>query len=234
MELVSFVNCISLDDGPGPEWKNAAWWKQRMWYGQAKENGKLRSFSLFLDVIAHELAHGITETTANLAYVRQSGALNESFSDIFGVIISNWDWTKTVDTGGDVADWDWEIGKGLGKDGLPLRDMKDPTRTGDPDHMNKYVNTQYDNGGVHTNSNIHNKATFNVLTAQDSQGRWMFSARQVAILYYYCLLGLDRFATFKRARDALLSVAKTLFAGDAKLQERLNCIRKAYSDVGIL
>jgi bacillolysin/neutral peptidase B len=71
MELVSFVNCISLDDGPGPEWRNAAWWKQRMWYGQAKENGKLRSFSRFLDVIAHELAHGITETTANLAYVRQ-------------------------------------------------------------------------------------------------------------------------------------------------------------------
>jgi Zn-dependent metalloprotease len=163
-----------------------------------------------------------------------NGALNESFSDIFGVIISNWDWTKTVDTGGGVADWDWEIGKGLGKDGLPLRDMKDPTRTGDPDHMNKYVNTQYDNGGVHTNSNIHNKATFNVLTAQDSQGQWMFSPRQVAILYYYCLLRLDRFATFKQARDALLSVAKTLFAGDAKLQERLNCIRKAYSDVGIL
>jgi bacillolysin len=222
--LISCVNCISLDDGPGPEWKNAAWWRQRMWYGQVKENGKLRSFSRFLDVIAHELAHGITESTANLAYVRQSGALNESFSDIFGVIINNWDWTKTDTTGGDVANWDWEIGKGLGGKRLPLRDMKNPTRTGDPDHMNKYVNTPADNGGVHTNSNIHNKAAYNVLTAKDAQGQRMFSPRQVAILYYYCLLRLD----------SLLNVAKTFFSGDAKLQEKLDAISKAYADVGIV
>lgn len=233
MELISCVNCISLQDGPGPEWQNAAWWRKRMWYGQVNENGNLRSYSRFLDVIAHELAHGITETTANLAYIKQSGALNESFSDIFGVIINNWDWTKTDTTGGDVANWDWEIGKGLGGGGLPLRDMSDPTRTNDPDHMNKYVNTLEDNGGVHTNSNIHNKAAYNVLAAKDEQGHWIFSPREVAILYYYCLLRLDRLATFKQVRASLISVAKTFFSGAANPQQKLDAIGKAYDAVGI-
>ena len=234
MELVSCVNCISLPDGPGPEWQNAAWWRKRMWYGQIKENGSMRSYSRFLDVIAHELAHGITETTANLAYVRQSGALNESFSDIFGVIINNWDWTKTDTTGGEVTNWDWEIGKGLGGGALPLRDMSDPARTGDPDHMTKYVNTLADNGGVHTNSNIHNKAAHNVLTSKDAQGGWMFSPRDVAILYYYCLLRLDRLSNFKQARASLLSVAKTFFSGTANAQDKLDAIGKAYDAVGIV
>jgi bacillolysin/neutral peptidase B len=234
MELVSCVNCISLREGPGPEWHNAAWWRGRMWYGQINEGGRLRSYSRFLDVIAHELTHGITESTANLVYRDQSGALNESFSDIFGLIINNWDWTKTTTTGGDAAAWDWEIGKGLGNGGLPLRDMKNPTRTGDPDHMNKYVNTPFDSGGVHTNSNIHNKAAYNVLTAKDAQGQSMFTPRQVAIMFYYCLLRLDRMATFKQTRDAMLSVAKTFFSGDPALQQKVDAIGKAYADVGIV
>jgi bacillolysin/neutral peptidase B len=233
MELVSCVNCIYLDEGPGPEWKNASWWRGRMWYGQVQEQGRLRSYSRYLDIIAHELAHGITETTADLVYRDQSGALNESFSDIFGVIVNNWDWTRTRTTGGDVGSWDWEIGKDWKGPGLPLRDMSDPTRTGDPNHMSKYDPTPWDSGGVHTNSNIHNKAAYNVLTAKDAQGQAMFTPRQVAILYYYCLLRLDRLANFKQAREALLSVAKTFFSGNPKLQEKVDAIGKAYTDVGI-
>ena len=60
----------------------------RMWYGQKLENGKFSSYSRYLDVIAHELTHGVTQYTSNLVYQGQSGALNESFSDIFGVIIT--------------------------------------------------------------------------------------------------------------------------------------------------
>lgn len=234
MELISCVNCISLDEGPGPEWKNASWWRGRMWYGQTKEGGRFRSYSRYLDIIAHELAHGITEATADLVYRNQSGALNESFSDIFGVIINNWDWTQTRTTGGDVANWDWEIGRGWNGVGLPLRDMRDPTRTNDPDHMSKYDTGPGDSGGVHTNSNIHNKAAYNVLTARDAQGQPMFTPRQVAILYYYCLLRLDRLADFKKARETLLSVAKTFFSGDSALQVKLDAIGKAYTDVGII
>jgi bacillolysin len=232
MELISYVNCTSPNEEPPPEWHNAAWWKGRMWYGQTRENGRLRSWSRHLDIVAHELGHAITEFTADLMYFRQSGALNESFSDIFGVIVNNWDWSKP-DTGGDVANWNWEIGAGLGAGGGPLRDMSNPPRTGDPDHMSKYLNTSADNGGVHTNSNIHNKAAFNVLTATDSQGKRVFTPREAAVLFYLCLTRLEKLATFVQTRDALLSVAKTYFSGHPQLQEKLGAITKAYADVGI-
>jgi bacillolysin/neutral peptidase B len=233
MELISYVNCTSPSDEAPPEWHNAAWWKQRMWYGQSRDQaGKLRSFARYLDIIAHELAHGITEYTANLAYLRQSGALNESFSDIFGVIIRNWDRSQP-DTGGDVATWNWEIGSGLGGGNLPLRDMKDPTRTGDPDHMNAYLNTPADNGGVHTNSNIHNKAAYNFLTMPDPTGHIMFTPQEVAVLYYLTLGRLDKLATFKQTRDTLLNVAGTYYSGDPHRQDKLDAISTAYAVVGI-
>jgi Zn-dependent metalloprotease len=234
MELISYVNCTSPKDEPPPEWHNAAWWKQRMWYGQAKDGGgKLRSYARHLDIIAHELAHGLTEFTANLAYLQQSGALNESFSDIFGTIIRNWDRSQP-DTGGNAATWKWEIGVGLGGGGLPLRDMHDPTRTGDPDHMKGYLKTQKDNGGVHTNSNIHNKAAYNFLTAKDNQGKCVFTPLDVAVLYYQVLIRLDRLATFKQTRDTLLNVAAIYFSGDPQRQDKLNSISAAYAAVGVI
>jgi Zn-dependent metalloprotease len=204
-----------------------------MWYGQSRDgNGQMRSFARHLDIIAHELAHGVTEFTANLVYLRQSGALNESFSDIFGVIIKNWDWGQP-DTGGDAMRWDWEIGRGLGKGGLPLRDMSDPSRTDDPDHMNKYFNTAEDNGGVHTNSNIHNKAAYNVFTAINQAGSPVFTPRDVAVLYYLALTRLDKLATFAQTKATLLNVAGTYFAGDPSRQEKLDAISSAYAQVGI-
>ena len=234
MDLISYVNCTQPAKETPPEWLNAQWWKQAMWYGQAKDaGGKLHSLARHLDVIGHELTHGVTEFTAELAYLRQSGALNESFSDIFGIIIKNWDLTNPG-TGGVVAKWSWEIGPGLGDAGLPLRDMRDPTRTGDPDHMSKYVTTTPDNGGVHTNSNIHNKAAYNVLTATDAQGQPVFTPRDVAVLYYLCLARLGRLATFQQAKDTLLNVAGTYYAGDAMRQAKLDAIGDAYKKVGIL
>lgn len=87
MKLVSLVNAWSSNGGtPTPDWKNAVWWQNRMWYGQFGGT----SLAKYLDVIAHELTHGVTQTTSNLIYRRLPGALNESFSDIFGVIIANW------------------------------------------------------------------------------------------------------------------------------------------------
>jgi bacillolysin len=233
MELISYINCTSPKDENPPEWHNAVWWNHRMWYGQSRDaKGALRSFAQHLDIIAHELAHGITEFTADLVYFRQSGALNESFSDIFGVIIRNWDRSKP-DIGGDVATWNWEIGARLGDNGLPLRDMRDPTRTGDPDHMDKYVETSGDNGGVHTNSNIHNKAAYNFLTANDQNDAIVFTPQEVAILYYLTLSRLDKLANFKQTLSTLLNVAGTYYMGDLRRQERLAAISKAYASVGI-
>ena len=70
-------------------WLNAFWDGKQMVYGQAMFGGKLRSLSSSLDVVAHELFHGVTGGTARLVYQGESGALNESYSDIFGVLVSN-------------------------------------------------------------------------------------------------------------------------------------------------
>ncbi len=156
MELISIVNCYLKSQGSQhPIWQNAVWWKNRMWYGQEKDQkGNLRSTARHLDVIAHELTHGVTKYTSDLVYKGQSGALNESFSDIFGVIINNW---YVNGANSDVSTWNWEIAPGWHGGGLPLRDLRDPKRLGEPDHMNDFLVTNQDNGGVHTRSSPDNK-----------------------------------------------------------------------------
>lgn len=231
MDLISVVHCTYGTGQPPETWANAVWYKDRMWYGQVKENGGgFNSFSRYLDVIAHELTHGVTQYTADLVYSGQSGALNESMSDIFGIIIKNWFLKSSTD----VSQWEWELGPGLGKNGLPLRDLSNPKRTGDPDHMDQYLRTFSDSGGVHTNSNIHNKAAYNVLTAVDENGAWVFTPSEVATLYYLCLSRLSKLANFSRALQALLDVANTYYAGDeAERQAKTACIKRAYEKVGI-
>jgi bacillolysin len=230
MELVSIVNCTYPAQQNPPEWFNAVWWDGRMWYGQARDaQGRLVSFSRYLDVIAHELTHGVTEHTSGLVYKNQSGALNESFSDILGVIIKNW---TLVGEDSDPGRWNWELGEGLGGNGLPLRDLSDPSRTGDPAHMDDYLHTTADEGGVHTNSNIHNKAAYNLLTATEGQAP-VIPPREVAILFYLALTRLNSLADFTDTLRMLLDVARTLYPDPNERKKKLAAIREAYRSVGI-
>jgi Zn-dependent metalloprotease len=232
MELISVVNCTYPGREAPPTWRNAVWWNGRMWYGQdAAGDGTLRSFARFLDVIAHELTHGVTQHTAGLVYEGQSGALNESFSDIFGVIIANWIPTHP---NRDVSDWTWTIGAGLGADGGPLRDLSDPHATGDPAHMDEFVQTQDDYGGVHTNSNIPNKAAYNLLVATDTAGARVFKPTEVALLLYLALDRLSSLAQFPDLLEAMLDVATIYYSGQpAVLADRTRVIRECYAAVGI-
>ena len=112
--------------------------------------------------------------------------------------------------------------------------MSDPTRTGDPDHMSDYLATTDDQGGVHTNSNIHNKAAYLVLTATDEEDRRVFPPREVAILYYLCLCRLPSLADFAKALQALVDVASSLYAGDPEeREEKVEHLKAAYAAVGI-
>jgi bacillolysin len=203
-----------------------------MWYGQIKDaKGELVSYATCLDIIAHELTHGVTEKSAGLVYQGQSGALNESFSDILGIIIQNW---YSVGPDSDVRRWTWELMPGRGEGGGPLRDLRDPKRTGDPAHMDEFVRTRDDSGGVHSNSNIHNRAAYNLLTALDSSDHPVFTPREVAVLYYLCLTRLPQRATFSRALRGLLDVATTYYAADPEERShKLRAIERAYRKVGI-
>jgi bacillolysin len=130
----------------GTNYQNAFWDGTRMTYG----NG----FAAADDVVAHELSHAVTERTSNLVYSNQSGALNESFSDIFGESVD-----LTNGSGTDTAAVRWDMGEDIPGIGA-IRDMMDPTRFGDPDRTNSanmYCATA-DSGGVHTNSGVPNKA----------------------------------------------------------------------------
>lgn len=237
MELVSLVNATATSMETPPSLLNAFWWQRKMWYGQIRRNGRLVSLSRYLDVIGHELTHGVIESTSNLVYATQSGALNESFADIAGIIINNW---FTAPKPEDVGTWNWELGAGLRADGRPLRDFADPTRTGHPEHMNNFralrpgerPSQRNDQGWVHFNSNIHNKAVHNLLTMSKNGAR-VFSVQDVAVLTYLAMARLTPRATFVEALQSIVDVAQTYFGGDADRKDKIDAIREAYRLVGI-
>ncbi len=238
--LDNMVNCISPADEPPPAWGNAIWWKNKMWYGQiVKKKGKMRSLAASLDIIGHELTHGVTEHTSDLVYRDEAGALNESFSDIFGVIINNRNRGDAVYSNPDK--WDWEIGPGLNDGGKPLRNMKTPSVTGDPGHTDQMkdfdpADLEEDFGGVHTFSNIHNKAAYNLLTTRTGKGKkatLVLTPDESARLFYFTLQRLDRVATFEDVLDTMLDVVKTVYRDPTEQAANLKAVTEAYAAVGI-
>jgi hypothetical protein len=141
------VATVNYDDGV--TCPNAFWNGAQMVY--------CNGFAAADDVVAHELTHGVTQFEANLFSYVQSGALNESFSDIFGETV---DLVQNV-TGGDVPGVRWLIGEDLPIVGA-LRNMMDPTTFSDPGKMSDstyfWCDTNQDGGGVHTNSGVPNHA----------------------------------------------------------------------------
>jgi Zn-dependent metalloprotease len=147
----------------GEDYDNAFWDGRRMVFGDGDGELFVR-FTRSLDVIGHELGHGVIEDEGPLDYQGQSGALNESLADVFGSLV------KQFTLGQDAASADWLIGadlRGPEFHGAALRSMRDPGSAYDdpvlgtdpqPDHMDGYVETTDDNGGVHLNSGIPNKA----------------------------------------------------------------------------
>ncbi|GAA2641312.1 neutral protease NprB [Dactylosporangium fulvum] len=236
--FVSSVNCTyQRVDPAGREWRNAAWIGTQMIYGQRLVDGALRSYAIARDVVAHEIMHGLTDATARLEYVRESGALNESYSDIFGIIISN---VATPDVDG----WNWEMGEDLSLTGVPIRDLSDPTRFGQPAHLDDFrrldrgevPGRRNDWGWVHVNSGIHNKAAHNLLTAKDGDGVPVFTPNEVAALFYLALSQyLSRTSGFGDSRRGVELAARTLFrsAEQAVQDAKLAALGGAFDAVGI-
>jgi len=228
-KVISSVNCLRFGESVGREWRNAARIPGQMIYGQRLVGGRLRSYAAALDVVAHELLHGLTDHTARLEYRFQSGALNESYSDIFGIIVSNIH-NSSIDT------WNWEMGEDLTVTGIPIRDMRDPTRFRQPAHMDDFlvVGEENDHGGVHTNSGIHNKAAFNILTAK-AGGRDLFTAVEMARLFYVTLSQhLTRTSEFVDSRKGAVLTARSLFQGDPQREAKVAAVQKGFDDVGIV
>jgi bacillolysin/neutral peptidase B len=236
--FVSSINCTYKNSNPGNrEWKNAAWVGTQMIYGQRMVGGALRSYALARDVVAHEITHGLTENTARLEYAREPGGLNESYSDIFGIIISNIDEPA-------MNRWNWEMGEDLDLTGVPIRDLSDPAKFGQPAHMDDFrrlppeeaLTPSNDWGFVHINSGIHNKAAHGMMTAANQDGTPTFTAREVASLFYLALTQyLSRTSGFSDSRRAVELAAQTLFRSNpAPVRAgKLAAIAGAFDAVGI-
>jgi Zn-dependent metalloprotease len=151
----------------GKDYLNAFWDGQRMVFGDG--DGELFDrFTIAEDIIAHELTHGVVAAEGGLAYIGQSGALNEHVCDAFASCIKQLGLGQTADKG------DWLIGEGLLVAGGAIRSMKEPGSAysndtigedPQPGDMNNYVRTFRDNGGVHINSGIPNRAFYLAATA---------------------------------------------------------------------
>lgn len=214
----------------GNNYDNAFWNGREMVFGDG--DGRIfRPFTRSLDVVAHELTRGVTEATAGLAYAGQSGALNESVSDVFGVM------TAQYAAGQTAADADWLIGAALltdQVDGVALRSLArpgsaydDPTLGEDPQPatMAGYVETQQDNGGVHINSGIPNHAFYQAATALGG-----YSWQTVGPIWYATLndARLSENADFAQFAGVTLANAR-----DRAGQDVADAVSHAWNSVGV-
>jgi Zn-dependent metalloprotease len=165
MTLVSTVHVGEVDDtGKLVPMNNAFWNGEQMAYGDG-DNIIFQAFTASLDVVGHELTHGVESFTSNLEYRNQSGALNEHFADVFGVLVRQW---KNGETALKAS---WLVGEEVlvpAPTRRAIRDMenpgtayaKDPDLGDDPQpaHMSKLFTGPFDRGGVHINSGIPNRA----------------------------------------------------------------------------
>jgi Zn-dependent metalloprotease len=216
----------------GNRYNNAFWNSQQMVFGDG--DGRLfNRFTIAVDVIGHELAHGVTEDESRLEYLFQPGALNESLSDVFGSLVKQRVRNQTA------VQADWLIGEGLftaSVRGSALRSMKDPGSAYDdpvlgkdpqPDHMRRFVRTHEDNGGVHINSGIPNKAFYQAAVALGGYA-WEKAGR----IWYETLRdsALRPNTGFKRFATLTVATAGRLYGGASVEQE---AVAEAWQSVGI-
>jgi Zn-dependent metalloprotease len=216
---------------------NAFWNGQQMVYGDGDEDlpPDQRLFNRFtsaLDVIGHELSHGVTQFEANLQYLLQPGALNESMSDVFGSLVKQYTRHQTA------SEADWILGEGLftsNVNGVGIRSMKapgtaynDPVLGKDPQpaHMKDYVTTVNDNGGVHINSGIPNHAFY--LTSMEIGG---FAWEKAGAIWYRTLSEkLTSQSKFQDAANLSFEAAGELFGSNSLEQQ---AVKNGWAGVGI-
>jgi len=221
----------------GQNYPNAFWDGEKMTYGDGDGN-QFGSFTS-LDIIGHEIAHGVTETSVvnGLTYLDESGALNESFSDIFGSVIEFY----VLDALGVPEDGNWLVGEDFDlASGLGLRNMADPHTLAHPKaYLGQYwYDIVGDNGGVHTNSSVQNHWFY--LLSEGGSGTNEFGyeyniapigiEKATNIVYHNLTTYITSNSTYLDAKDGSLDAASDLYADDVAIY---NAVEEAWCAVGI-
>jgi Zn-dependent metalloprotease len=223
MTLISSVHT-------GRKYNNAFWNGQQMAYGDGDGKIFIR-FTKALDVVAHELTHGVVSNTSNLNYYKESGALNEHFADAMGAMVKQWYLKQDVNA----ANWlNGDTIMGPGVTAKCIRTFKegkayenDPLLGTDPQpkHIrDKYTGTE-DSGGVHINSGIPNHAFYKV--AMEIGGN---SWDKTGKIWYQTLKNLNQFSQFQEAASMTHTVAGSMF-GAGSLEQQ--AVKKGWTAVGI-
>ena len=206
----NILSMYNVSESDGTSLGNAYWNGAAMFYGNG--DATFTELARGLDVGGHEMTHGVIEKTANLEYQNESGALNESFADVFAVCI---------DRG------DWQIGEDVVKNGATpfncLRDLSDPHKgfPSQPNHVNEKLTGSQDNGFVHANSGIPNFAFYKFATSVG-----LDKAEKV---YYKALRDyLVKSSQFIDCRIAVIQAATDLYSAT-----EANAAAQAFADVGI-
>jgi bacillolysin len=191
----TIISIINVTDQNAQALDNAYWNGQAMFYGNG--NVAFKPLAGAIDVGGHEMTHGVIQSTANLEYKSQSGAINESMADVFGCMMDKANWTM-----GEAITKTSYIATGC------LRDLSNPHNGNgngyQPATMSEYNNTTSDNGGVHINSGIPNHAFYYFATATTKQ-----KAEQV---YYRALTSyLTKTSQFLDLRYAIVKAATDLY-----------------------
>lgn len=213
-------------------YQNAFWDGKQMVYGDG--DGEIfSSFTSDIDIAGHELTHGVVQYECNLAYQDQSGALNESLADVFGMMI------KQKFLKQDVKTSNWLIGENtlIGSE-YAIRSLKAPGTAyvnhpvlgtdPQPDNMNGYTDDPNDNGGVHLNSGITNHAFY--LAAYNVGG---FSWEKVGLVWYKAMCNRSKVpinATFDDFKEATIIESTALFGAANKVTL---AIKDAWKSVGL-
>ncbi|MBK9014591.1 MAG: M4 family metallopeptidase [Saprospiraceae bacterium] len=216
--IVSLINVVESDNS---QMDNAFWNGEAMFYGNGSQ-AFTAPLQKALDVSGHEMSHGVIQATANLEYLNESGALNESFADVFGAMIDRDDWKM----GEDITNTQF-FPTGA------LRDLENPHNGGSslndngwqPDHYSERYTGSEDNGGVHINSGIVNKAFFKFA---DNGSVGKNKAEQV----FYRALNqyLTKSANFVDCRIAVVQAATDLHGANSN---EVNAAKAAFDAVGI-
>jgi Zn-dependent metalloprotease len=230
MTLTSSVHVGEADGSDRHQPMNNAFWDgSQMAYGDG-DGVVFQCFTKSLDVVAHELTHGVQSFASNLLYRGQSGALNEHFSDVFGVLVRQWRRGETAEKA------NWLVGREVlvpAATRRGIRDMEhpgtayrdDPVLGSDPqpDHMNRLYEGAADSGGVHINSGIPNRAF--VLVAQALGGpAW----ETPGAIWYDAMLQLSRTSRFADLARITAQVAGDRFGAAAR-----KAVRAAWKKVGL-